>query len=160
GKKVTMDRAPWFDHPDRFDPTRIRLSDIDGSGVSDIVYLHPDAPVIYFNQSGNSWSDGATLPQFPRVDDISGVQVVDLLGKGTACIVWSSPLPGDASRLWRYIDLMSGTKPHLLVEVDNNLGGRTILEYESSTRFYLEDGAAGRPWITRLPFPVHVVTRR
>src|SRR5690606_29983782 len=27
------------------------------------------------------------------------------------------------------------------------------------TKFYLEDKARGRPWITRLPFPVHVVER-
>ena len=33
---------------------------------------------------------------FPRVDDLAAVSVVDLLGNGTACLVWSSPLPGDA----------------------------------------------------------------
>jgi len=159
GARVTMDDAPWFDHPDRFDPSRIRLSDVDGSGLTDIVYLHADAPVLYFNQSGNSWSDGRLLPQFPRVDDLSTVQVVDLLGTGTACLVWSSPLAADAARPLRYLDLMGGVKPHLLVQVDNNLGARTSLEYAASTRFYLDDRAAGRPWITRLPFPVHVVTR-
>jgi hypothetical protein len=31
GAKVTMDNAPWFDHPDQFDQRRIRLADIDGS---------------------------------------------------------------------------------------------------------------------------------
>ena len=159
GARTTMDRSPWFDHPDRFDPKRIRLSDIDGSGVVDIVYLHSTAPVLYFNQSGNSWSNGRALPQFPRVDDLSSVQVIDLLGRGTACLVWSSSLPGDAVRPLRYVDLMGGIKPHLLVQVNNNLGATTTLEYASSTRFYLEDRAAGRPWVTRLPFPVHVVAR-
>ena len=159
GAKVTMDQAPWFDHPDRFDPRRARLADLDGSGVADLVYLHPDAAVLYFNRSGNGWSDGQRLPQFPPVDDLSTVQVVDLLGKGTACIVWSSPLPEDSTRPFRYIDLMRGTKPHLLLQVDNNLGAKSTVEYASSTRFYLEDRAAGQPWITRLPFPVHVVTR-
>src|SRR6185503_7885010 len=33
------------------------------------------------------------------------------------------------------------------------------LAFESSTRHYLRDKAAQRPWITRLPFPVHVVSR-
>lgn len=159
GAKVGMDRAPWFDQPDLFDPARIRLSDIDGTGPSDIVYLHADAPVLYFNQCGNTWSAGRALPQFPRVDDLSGVQVIDLLGRGTACLVWSSPLPADARRPLRYIDLMAGTKPHLLLRVDNNLGATTTLEYRSSTHFYLADRASGTPWITRLPFPVHVVTR-
>jgi hypothetical protein len=41
----------------------------------------------------------------------------------------------------------------------NNLGAETSIEYSSSTKFYLADNASGTPWITRLPFPVHVVTR-
>lgn len=40
GAKVTMDNAPWFDRPDQFDHARIRLADIDGSGTTDIIYLH------------------------------------------------------------------------------------------------------------------------
>ena len=31
-----MDDAPWFDAPDLFDQERIRLGDIDGSGITDI----------------------------------------------------------------------------------------------------------------------------
>src|SRR5262249_10169749 len=38
--KVTMDNAPWFDQPDQFDHKRVRLADIDGSGTTDIIYLH------------------------------------------------------------------------------------------------------------------------
>src|SRR5262249_54569034 len=50
-------------------------------------------------------------------------------------------------------------KPHLLVKSVNNLGAETRLRYAPSTKFYLLDKLAGRPWITRLPFPVHVVER-
>src|SRR5206468_8085177 len=57
------------------------------------------------------------------------------------------------------IDLMGGQKPHLLVTAVNNLGAETRVRYASSTKFYLADKAAGTPWITRLPFPVHVVER-
>jgi hypothetical protein len=59
----------------------------------------------------------------------------------------------------RYVDLMSGQKPHLLTRVVNNLGAETAIHYASSTRYYLDDRDAGRPWITRLPFPVHVVEK-
>ena len=83
----------------------------------------------------------------------------DLLGNGTACLVWSSPLPGDARRPMRYVDLMGGQKPHLLVKTINNLGAETRVEYAPSTKFYLQDKRDGKPWITRLPFPVHVVER-
>ena len=280
GAKVTMDNAPWFDNPDKFDQRRVRLADIDGSGTNDIIYLHRDGVRLYFNQSGNRLSEARRLAQFPPVDNVSSVMTADLLGNGTACLVWSSPLPADARRPLRYIDLMgswpafspddfvnlsllvhrltrserpvdrwlvnrlsratiaalgdfdgTGTasmllrsalsrdlnqilvagnihtpqifsgialrlaterllaespgkdnarrlnrllledayplefakchcaKPHLLVKSVNNLGAETEVHYAPSTNFYLKDKRDGRPWVTRLPFPVHVVER-
>jgi RHS repeat-associated protein len=159
GAKVTMGNAPWFDALDQFDQKRILLADIDGSGAIDILYLGRDGVHLYFNRSGNSWSTARTLNTFPRVDNLSSVMAVDLLGNGTACLVWSSPLPGDARRPMRYIDLMGGQKPHLLIKTVNNLGAETEVQYAPSTKFYLQDKRAGKPWITKLPFPVHVVER-
>jgi RHS repeat-associated protein len=158
GAKVVMDASPWFDRPDLFDHRRLRLADTDGTGPTDMIYLSGDGADLYVNQMGNSWSKATRVPAFPPVDDVTSVSVVDLLGRGTACLVWSSPLPGDAGRHVRYIDLM-GTKPHLLTRIKNNLGAETVVTYASSTAFYLADKAAGRPWVTRLPFPVHVVER-
>lgn len=159
GAKVTMDNAPWFDHQDLFHHQRLRLADIDGSGTTDIIYLHRDGVRLYFNQSGNSWSQPHHLKVFPRIDDLAGIVPVDLLGNGTACLVWLSPLPGDARRPMRYVNLMGGRKPHLLVKTTNNLGAETRVDYAPSTKFYLQDKRAGTPWITRLPFPVHVVEK-
>ena len=160
GAKVTMDHSPWMDQPGHFDQRRVRLADVDGSGTSDLVYLHPDGARLYLNQSGNGYTDPHQLCQgFPRVDSLTQVMVTDLLGRGTACLVWSSPLPGDAGRQIRYLDLMANGKPYLLTEVVNNLGAQTRISYAASTEFYLADKAAGQPWITRLPFPVQVVAR-
>ena len=159
GAKVSMDHAPWFEAPDVFDPRRIRPADIDGSGTTDILYLANTGVRVYFNQSGNGWSLARPLAQFPTPDSLASAAVVDLLGNGTACLVWSSPLAGDSRRPMRYIDLMGGQKPHLLVTARNNLGAETRVRYAPSTRFYVQDRAAGTPWITRLPFPVHVVER-
>ncbi|MCB0039619.1 MAG: VCBS repeat-containing protein, partial [Caldilinea sp.] len=158
GAKVTMDNAPWFDYSDQFSQQRIRLADIDGSGTTDIIYLGGQEVSLYFNQSGNSWSEAHPIP-FPAIDNLAAVQAVDLLGNGTACLVWSSPLPGSGRRSMRYLDLMGGQKPHLLVKTVNNLGAETRVNYVSSTKFYLRDKRDGKPWITRLPFPVHVVER-
>ena len=159
GAKVTMDHPPRFDNPDQFDHKRIRLADIDGSGTTDIIYLHRDGVRLYFNQSGNGWSAPQVLSVCPRVDDVTSIIPTDLLGNGTACLVWSSPLPGDARRPMRYVNLMGSQKPHLLIKTVNNLGAETHVHYAPSTKFYLQDRRDGKPWITKLPFPVHVVER-
>jgi RHS repeat-associated protein len=155
GAKVTMDHPPIFDTPDLFDHRYIRLGDINGTGTADLLYIGQGQVRYWLNQAGNSWSQAHTIFNFPPVDQLSSVQLVDLLGQGTLCLVWSSPF-NDALR---YIDLMCGIKSHLLTTIRNNLGSETRLHYSSSTRFYLEDLARGEPWVTQLPFPVQVIDR-
>lgn len=160
GAKVTMDNPPLFDDSTNiFDQRRIRLADIDGSGVTDIIYIGSNGVSIYFNESGNRWSDKQKLELFPNVDNLSTVMIVDLFGNGTTCLVWSSPLSGNTLNPMRYIDLMGSHKPHLLIAISNNMGAKTEIEYAPSTKFYLKDMLDGKTWITRLPFPVHVVER-
>ena len=154
-----MDQAPRFDRYDLFDGRRIRLADIDGSGTVDIIYFAGNEVHLYFNQSGNAWGAKYSLEHFPSVESVSSATALDLLGNGTACLVWSSPLSANARRPMRYIDLMGGQKPHLLTTVRNNLGAETVVQYAPSTKFYVADKLAGTPWVTRLPFPVHVVER-
>src|SRR5262249_53921861 len=84
GPKVTSDGSPRFDTFDQFDPSRIRFADIDGSGTSDIIYLGRDGVRLYFNQSGNGFSEATRLSSLPPVDSLSSLTVVDLLGTGTA----------------------------------------------------------------------------
>jgi RHS repeat-associated protein len=159
GAKVTMDQAPRFDNEERFDPARIRLADIDGTGSADLLYIGQDGIRAWFNQSGNAWSAPTTIAVFPTADMLSSVQVLDLLGTGTACMVWSSPLPSQAGAPLLYVDLMGGEKPHLMTSARNNLGAETRVTYAPSTQFYIADLEAGQPWVTRLPFPVQVVVR-
>lgn len=159
GEKILMDHSPLFDFPELFDPRRIRLSDIDGSGTIDIIYLGKECIKIFYNQAGNSWSVAQELLDFPPIDNLSYVTVIDLLGNGTASLVWSSPLPKVADRPMRYIDIMGGQKPYLLNYTTNNMGAETHMEYAASTKFYLKDKEDGKPWITKLPFPVHVLER-
>ena len=95
---------------------------------------------------------------FPSVESLSSAAALDLLGNGTACLVWSSPLPANAGGPMRYIDLMGGQKPHLLVHVTNNLGADTrnpicafhqVLRVRQARRYPLADtpsfpGSSGR----------------
>jgi len=159
GAKITMDHSPWFDTADLFDQRRIRLADTDGTGTSDILYLGHGRVDVFLNGAGNAWSSARHVDPFPAVDNLAAVDVMDFLGRGTACLLWSSPLPGDQRRQLRYLDLMCGRKPYLLERVVNHAGAQTRIEYSSSTEFYVADQAAGTPWVTRLPFPVHVVKR-
>jgi RHS repeat-associated protein len=159
GRKVSLANAPRFDAPDQFDPVRLRLADIDGSGPTDLIYLGRGGAQLYLNRSGNSLSNGRLVPLPLATHNLAAVQVADLLGTGTACLVWNSHLPGDASHPVRYIDLMAAGKPHLLLRTSNNLGGSTEISYTASTRFYLDDLANGTPWVSRLPFSVHCVSK-
>src|SRR5262249_1136198 len=113
GAKVTMANAPAFDHPDQFRQDRIHLADVDGSGPTDIIYVGPDEVRPWANLSGNGWSSATLVTSLLRTDDLASIAAVDLLGNGTTCLVWSSALVSEAGAM-RYIDLMGGTKPHLL----------------------------------------------
>lgn len=153
GAKIQMKNSPALDWQS-FDPKRVRLADIDGSGPADILYLGPRGVRYWFNQAGNGWGAENALPQFPGVENTARITVSDLLGNGTQCIVWASPLQGDSYAPMRYIELMAEGKPFLLTSVTNNLGHTTRLTYAPSTQFYSDDRRALTPWATRLPFPV------
>lgn len=159
GARVAMKGAPRFDSPEHFDPGRIRLADVDGSGPTDLLYIGPDGVRLWYNQAGNGFSEATTLSRFPAVAHPNDVAVSDLRGDGTACLVWSSPLLSQASRPLRYVHLMQNGKPWLLSSVANGLGRETRLTYTASTAFYVADRRAGTPWATRLPFPVHCLSK-
>ena len=159
GAKVQMGGANHFDNPNMFDPRRIRLADVDGTGTTDILYLHRDGTRIYLNHAGNAFAPWIELPHFPDHSALSSISAVDLLGTGTACLVWSSPLPRHAQGPMRYIDLLGSQKPYLLTSYKNNLGLSVKLSYAPSTKFYRADAEAGKPWVTRLPFVVHTLER-
>lgn len=158
GSKIAMSNIPILDTWESFDATRVKLGDIDGTGTADLIYVGSRTATVYRNQAGNSWADGERLANFPVTDNLTTVRVVDLLGNGTGCLVWSSNLPVAGPSV-KYIDLTSGVKPHLLNLVVNNLGSETKITYKPSTKFYLDDKMAGKVWPTRLPFPIQVVEK-
>ncbi|HQX45698.1 MAG TPA: toxin TcdB middle/N-terminal domain-containing protein, partial [Saprospiraceae bacterium] len=160
GAKVALDNGPVFDHPDSFNAAYLRLADIDGSGTSDIIYLGKKKFTCWKNLSGNRFSSTPfEIDPFPEIHSQSKITVIDLLGNGVACIVWSSPLSKDANSPLKYIDLMNSKKPHVMVSYKNNMGKEVSLEYTPSTKFYIEDKLADKPWVTKLHFPVHCVSK-
>ncbi|MGC4065059.1 MAG: toxin TcdB middle/N-terminal domain-containing protein [Polyangiaceae bacterium] len=159
GAKITLENSPHFAPRDQFDARRLRFGDVDGSGTTDLLYLGARKTSLYLNESGNRLSAEVELRSVPPVDNVASVSLVDLLGQGTSCLVWSSSLPSAANQPVYYIDLMGGSKPHLLSTVTNNMGARTRITYSTSTAHYLRDKSEGLRWLTRLSFPVQVVDR-
>jgi RHS repeat-associated protein len=157
--KITMANAPRFDFPELFNAKYLHLADISGTGATDILYLGNNTFKAYINLSGNAWSDAHEIEPFLLIDHHTKLSVIDLLGTGTSCIVWSSGLPAYKEAPMRYIDLMDSKKPHIMTGYKNNLGKEISFDYKSSTHYYLKDKLAGTPWVTRLPFPVHVVSK-
>ncbi|MFN8397774.1 MAG: SpvB/TcaC N-terminal domain-containing protein [Bacteroidia bacterium] len=158
GDRVMMRDAPLLDSADHFSTSFIQLADLDGSGPADLVYFGQENVAIYSNRAGNAWQLAIEFPSPVPRDNFQELDLVDLLGNGTVCMVWTSDVAREPAGL-RYIDLLGSKKPWLLNRVTNGLGAETLYEYGSSTKFYREDAARGKPWITRLPFPVHVVTQ-
>ena len=152
--------APWFDTPDLFDQRRIRLADTDGSGTTDILYLGRDGSQVYLNEIGQRAGapPGASTVSRRRQPRSGRRRRSPRPRHGVPCLVVAAA--GRAGRQLRYLDLMCGRKPHLLDASSTTSGAETRIEYASSTEFYLADKAAGTPWVTRLPFPVHVVEAR
>ncbi|PYH31236.1 uncharacterized protein BO87DRAFT_418303 [Aspergillus neoniger CBS 115656] len=164
GAQVVMGNAPAMASPSEFSSLRIRTADLTGSGTTDLIYLLPDGgAMVYYNQVGNRWSEGCLLPFIPALDHTSSVDVLDITGRGTPCLCWASNLHGNASNgglgTIRYIDLTGGQRPGLLSRSLNGIGGETTLEYRSSSMFYREDERNGRPWTTKMPFPIQCASR-
>lgn len=62
GRRVTMRNSPRFEDAAffpgiGFDPKRLRVGDVDGDGVADLVYVSSGHITVWINQDGNAWSD-------------------------------------------------------------------------------------------------------
>jgi hypothetical protein len=159
GTKFSMDNAPHIDYPDRFDPSLIQFADISGTGAADLIYLGRGGFLAWINLAGNAWGDAQPIDPFPGTERPNRLFVLDILGNGTASLVWSSELPANSSAPLRYVDLMGGRKPYIINGYKNNFGTEVSIEYTSSAHFALLDRKEGRPWATKLPFPTMCVSR-
>jgi RHS repeat-associated protein len=157
GRRVTMANAPRLQ--DDFDPRRLFLADLNGTGCADLVYVDFDRVHFWFNQSGNGWGATRTITGTPSVTNVGSVQFADVFGTGTTTLLWSYDYAGQSGSNYKALDFCGGVKPYVLTEMSNNMGATTRVSYAPSTRHYLEDLANGTPWITKLPFPVQVVDK-
>ncbi|WP_264707925.1 SpvB/TcaC N-terminal domain-containing protein [Wolbachia endosymbiont (group B) of Agriphila straminella] len=156
GEKVVFKNAPYFRNG--LNAKRLYFADIDGSGTTDLVYANHNSLDIYYNNSGNSFSKPVNLKLPVDYNHVNRIEFTDILGNGTNCLLISY-LDQSLKLQHLYYDFYNGVKPHLLKQIDNNMGNITRLHYAASTKFYLEDRKENRPWVTSLPFPVQVIEK-
>jgi RHS repeat-associated protein len=154
GSPVRFGNAPRFGA--RLDRSRLFLADVDGSGLTDLIHVESDSITIYFNESGNRFSAPVVIPLPVPYDDSSQVTFADVNGRGTASFILTTI--GESVTHYVY-DFTGDVKPYVLTEIDNQAGAVTRLHYTTSVKQYLEDKRHGRPWATRLFFPVQLVER-
>ncbi len=152
GRRVEMVGSPRF--PSGLHHDRLFLTDLDGDGTTDIVYVDVDRVLYWLNRSGQGWSEAFEIAYVPP-PSVATLYPVDLLGTGVHGLCWATPGSGGAPA--RFLDLSSGTKPYLLTSVDNGFGAVTSIEYTTSSELRSRD-VTGDAWRTFLPFPLHVVS--
>ena len=158
GRRVELRNAPRL--PFGFNPKRILLGDVDGDGCADLIYVEDRQITLWLNQGGERFAKPVVIAGTPAMTDEDTVRVVDLLGIGTAGLLFVLGITAGSRRHMFFLDLTGRIKPNLLAKVDNHIGVVTSVTYESSIEHYLRDQRDGRfPWKSPLPFPVQVLAR-
>lgn len=156
GRPVIMSNPPNF--PFNLRPESLFLSDIDGDGCADLIYLAEDRVMYWINQAGSSFSDMREVRYVPT-GQITEVRMADMRGNGTPGLLWSTGgLPGHGA-IYFFLDFCGESKPHLLNSIDNGLGLRSEIYYTTSSQQAAADAREGKPWGTSLPIPVPVVEK-
>lgn len=141
-----------------FNPDRLFLVDLDGSGAADLVYAESDRILIFLNRCGNGFdSEPQVLPLPPGVhfDSLSQISFADLDGTGTSDLVLSVVRP--EPRHWRFA--FAAGKPYLLRTVSNNLGASTTLTFRSSAQEWLDQKNEEPASVCGLPFSLPVLSQ-
>lgn len=156
GSRITLALQPAMGL--HFDPNRLFLSDINGDGLADIVYVESDRVRLWVNQGGNALVSAGVIHRTPQTTG-NNIRLADMYGTGTLGLLWSYNLSRREQRNYKYMDFTGGVRPYLLASVDSGIGLITEIEYKPSTEHLLEAQAEGRPWESTLPFPVQTVSR-
>ncbi|WP_146155604.1 FG-GAP repeat domain-containing protein, partial [Enhygromyxa salina] len=88
GPMIRMGGLSAFAAGRSFEPGRVRLADVDGSGATDLIYLGDRGATLYRNLAGNGFAAAEAIVSFPGVRSVDWAEVVDLKGTGTGHLVW------------------------------------------------------------------------
>ena len=115
GRNITMNASPQYSdiHGDS-----LRLDDVNGDGLDDLVQVRFDAVDVWLNVDGAGGNPNRHIisgtPASPSF--ANRVRLVDINGSGTRDILWGNSLG------YKYMDLAGGSRPGVLTHVANGLG--------------------------------------
>lgn len=136
------------------------LDDINGDGLADLVYQRTGQLLFWlqrFSATGARWSDVNALAAPTYSKDDTALMKADVNGNGTQDFAWVS-VSGDIRPT--YLDISGDQKAHILSTIDNGMGLRTVLGYQSMGAMQAEADRAGMPWDTSSPIAQQIVSQR
>lgn len=163
-----MANAPnSIDEPDFSEVTnfrKLKALDINGDGLSDLVYVTNSRLTVWLNMGGSAFSDPYEVKtSIPKISNDTTIRTVDMNANGTIDVVWNRQTGFSevdyADATWVYLDLTAGVRPNLLRSIDNGIGQVTTIEYKSSTAYLVADRNNNREWKYKVPIPVNVVAK-
>ncbi|MEW2259779.1 toxin TcdB middle/N-terminal domain-containing protein [Streptomyces sp. NPDC047869] len=152
GPARTMADSPVL--PAGYRTDRLLLTDVDGDGCADLVYVDTTAVRIWPNLGGAAFGSEITVAPVPGFA-AERVEPVDL--RGTGCVGLLLTTRHRTRPTACMVDL--NAKPYLLNRIDDGLGHVTEIDYGTSPAEARRDAERGQPWSTSLPFCLPVVTR-
>lgn len=157
GMPIDLPLPEAIDLAGAFNPERLFLADIDGSGAADLIYAHHDRVCIFMNRCGNGFESMQALLLPPGVvyDRLCQILLADIQGNGMAELVLSVPYMAPSH--WRYP--FNTAKPYLLNEINNNMGAGHRLSYRSSAQEWLDEKQADPSRASALPFAMHLLVQ-
>ncbi len=140
------------------DPQNLKLRDVNGDGLTDLIKVRSGQVTVWFNLGNQTWSTPAQFGQAPSYNPMTTwLRFADMNGNGTTDLVWIEPSSPD--KRIQYLDFSGRTKANQLHVIDNGLGRRIQIQYQSTTEMKLAARNDGNDWTINTPFPSQVVSQ-
>jgi RHS repeat-associated protein len=137
--------------------SRLRFGDLNRDGLLDLVVVSASAVDWFAGLPGQGAQAFAATPVHLGGPETAGQDVVvaltDADGNGSEDVVWSSP-----RGMW-VLDLAGATTAGMLTSIDNGMGKRLDIAYESSAVLARQAALAGEPWARYLQVAIPVAVR-
>jgi hypothetical protein len=134
------------------------LIDLNGDGLSDIVFVLADSVKYLLNKNGREFEPLVTMTTASLASGAipdgtnMATRLADMNGNGSTDIVWIN-----SSGVIQYLEMFP-MRPNLLNRVDNGIGKVIEASYGSSVEHMARDGGA-RAWADRMPYPMLTLER-